>query len=123
MGLWPTTLLIADEELKLLVTSPAGDDLLKARLPRQARHLRALLTLLEGVALWSGAPLYAVISAGTRPDARLGCEAWTDDLWPAESPLVHFDFVSPLPRLRRPIVGVGDFRDVRRQLHLVWSKR
>jgi hypothetical protein len=123
MGLWPTTLRIVDEELKLLVTSPAGDDLIKARLPRQARHPRALLTLLEGVALWSGEPLYAVISAGAHPDAWLGCEAWTDELWPAESPLVHFDFASPLPRLRRPLRGVGNFRDVRRQLHLVWSKK
>ena len=67
MALWPTTLRIGDKELKLLVTSPEGDDLLKARLPIQPPHPRALLTLLEGVALWSGEPLYAVISAGEPP--------------------------------------------------------
>jgi hypothetical protein len=32
MAQWPTTIRIA-EDLKLLVTSPRGDDLLKARLP------------------------------------------------------------------------------------------
>ena len=35
MPMWPTTLLIGDPDLKLLVTSPEGNDLIKARLPRQ----------------------------------------------------------------------------------------
>jgi hypothetical protein len=122
MALWPTTLRIGDDQLKLLVTSPEGDDLLKARLPRQPRHPRALLTLLEGVALWGGEPLYAVISAGNHRDDWLGSETWGDDLWPAESPLVHFDFAIPSSRAHRPLRGVGDFRDVRRQFRLVRSK-
>jgi len=119
---WTTTLRIGDDEVKLLVTSHASDDLIKARLARQPRHPRALLTLLEGVALWSGEPLYAVISAGGRPDDWLGCETWGDDLWPAESPLVHFDFAVPPSRSRRLLRGVGDFRDVRPRLRLVRSK-
>ena len=122
MAVWPTTLRIGDPDLKLLITSPEGDDLVKARLPRQTRHPRALLTMLEGVALWSGEPLYAVISAGNHRDDWLGCETWGDDLWPAESPLVHFDFAIPPPRSRRPLRGVGDFRDVRQLRSLVWSK-
>jgi hypothetical protein len=122
MALWPTTLRIGDEELKLLVTSPQGDDLLKARLPNRPPHPRALLTLLEGVALWSGEPLYAVISAGEHRNDWLGCEAWGEELWPTESALVHFDFAIPPPRARRILRGVGDFRAVRRQLRLVWSK-
>jgi hypothetical protein len=122
MALWPTTLRIGDPDLKLLITSPEGDDLIKARLPRQTRHPRALLTLLEGVALWSGEPLYAVISAGPHRDDWLGSETWGDDLWPAESALVHFDFAIPPSRAHRPLRGVGDFRDVRRQLRLVRSK-
>jgi hypothetical protein len=89
MSLWPTTLRIGDAELKLLVTSPQGDDLIKARLPRVPRHPRALLTLLEGVALWSGEPLYAVISAGSHHDDWLGCETWGDDLWPIRSAGCH----------------------------------
>lgn len=121
MALWPTTLRIAQRELKLLVVSPDGDDLIKARLPTQPPHPRALLTLLEGVALWSGEPLLAAISAGEHRDAWLGSEQWCEDLWPAESALVHFDFAMPPPRARRPLRGVGDFRDVRRQLHL-WPR-
>ena len=119
---WTTTLRIGDDEVKLLVTSHASDDLIKARLARQPRHPRALLTLLEGVALWSGEPLYAVISAGEHRDDWLGCEAWGEDLWPAESALVHYDFAIPPQRPRRVLRGVGDFRAVRRQLRLVWSR-
>jgi hypothetical protein len=123
MTLWPTTLRIGDEHLLLLVTNQEGDDLIKARLPRLPRHPRALLTLLEGVALWSGEPLYVVISAGNHRDDWLGCETWGDELWPTESPLVHFDVAIPPARARRPLRGVGDFRAARRQLRLVWSKK
>src|ERR1019366_8173705 len=122
MALWSTTLRLG-EDLKLLVTSPEGDDLIKARLPIRPPHPRALLTLLEGIALFSGEPLYAVISAGEDRDAWLGSEQWCEALWPAESSLVHFDFAIPPPRPRRTLRGVGDFREVRRQLRLVWSRR
>ncbi len=122
MAQWPTTLRIG-EDLKLLVTSPQGDDLIKARLPVRPPHPRALLTLLEGVALFSGEPLYAVISAGEDRDDWLGSEQWGEDLWPTESPLVRFDFAIPPPHRRHTLRGVGDFRDVRRQLRLVWVKK
>ncbi len=121
MALWSTTLRI-EEELKLLVTSQEGDDLIKARLPLRPPHPRALLTMLEGIALFCGEPLCVVISAGSDPDAWLGSEQWCEDLWPAESPLVRFDFTIPPPRPRRRLRGVGDFRNVRRQLRLVWSR-
>ena len=122
MALWPTTLRIGGEDLKLLVTSPQGDDLLKARLPLRPPHPRALLTLLEGVALWSGEPVLAVISAGAHRDDWLGSDVWGDELWTFESPLDHFDFATPPCRARRTLVGLGDFREVRRDLRLVWSK-
>jgi hypothetical protein len=118
---WPTVLRIGGRELKLLVASPQGDELLKARLPVRPPRPRALLTLLEGVALWSGEPVLAVISAGAHRDAWLGSEEWGDDLWPTESPLVHFDYATPLVRART-LVGVGDFREVRRDLRLLWSR-
>jgi hypothetical protein len=121
MALWPTTLRIGDQDLKLLVTDPEGNDLIKARLPVRP-HPRALLTMLEGVALWSGEPLYAVISAGKHRDDWLGCEAWGEDLWPAESALVHFDFAIPRARGRRRLRGVDDFSDLHRQLRLAGSK-
>jgi hypothetical protein len=121
MAQWPTTIRL-DQDLRLLVSSPQGDDLLKARLPIRPPHPRALLTLLEGLALWSGEPLYAAISAGEQDDDWLEANVWCDELWPTESALVHFDFALPPPRPRRVIRGVGDFRAVRRQLRLVWSR-
>ena len=122
MAQWPTTIRL-DQDLRLLVTDPQGKDQIKARLPLRPKHPRALLTLLEGVALYSGEPLYAVISAGNHLDDWLGCETWGEDLWPAESPLVQFDFVTPhASRPGRPLRGVGDFRVLRRQLRLVWSR-
>jgi len=121
MSLWSTTLRIG-ADMKLLVTSPEGDDLIKARLPLRPPHPRALLTMLEGIALFSGEPLCAVISAGASRAGWAGSEDWCDDLWPAESPLVHFDFALPAPRARRRLRGVGDFRDVRQQLRLVRSR-
>ena len=78
MALWPTTARIA-RDLKLLVTSPEGDDLIKARLPIRPPHPRALLTMLEGIALYSGEPLCVVISAGEHRDAWVGSEQWCED--------------------------------------------
>jgi hypothetical protein len=121
MAQWPTTLRI-DKDLKLLVTSPEGDDLIKARLPIRPQHPRALLTLLEGVALFSGEPLYVVMSVGDEVECWVGVEHWSELLWPTESPLVQFDFATPPAHPRRTLRGVGDFRTVRRQLRLVWSR-
>lgn len=39
---------------------------------------------------------------------------------PRESPLVHFDFAIPR-RAHRTLVGMGDFREVRRYLRKVES--
>jgi hypothetical protein len=116
MARWPTTLRIGGKELKLRVTSPYGDDLLKARFPVLTSHPRALLTLLEGVALWSGEPLHAAISASAQRDDWLYSEEWGDEFWPPESPLVHFDFAIQ-PHVRR----IGDLRAVRRYLRMVGS--
>jgi hypothetical protein len=121
MATWPTAMRI-DRDLKLLVQNEQGDDVIKARLPLHPRHPRALLTMLEGVALFSGQPLSVVISAGESLEDWLGSEQWCEELWPAESPLVGFDFAIPPPRTRRTLRGVGDFRRVRRQLRLVWSQ-
>ncbi len=122
MAQWPTRIRIGAADLKLLVSDSQGDDQIKARLPLRPPHPRALLTLLEGVALWSGEPLVVVISADSHRDDGLGLETWIDDLWPAESPLVRFEVVLPRVGPRRTIGGVGDFRSVRRQLRLVWSR-
>jgi len=117
---WPTTLRI-ERDIRLLVRNPQGDDLIKACLPLRPAHPRALVTILEGIALFAGKPVHAVISAGSG-DAGLEFEQWCDDLWPAESPLVQFEFALPVRRTRRRVEGAADVRGGRRQLRLVWSR-
>lgn len=98
-------------EVRLLITSPEWGDVLKARLPLPPAHPRALLTLLEGIALWSGAALSAAIVAEPDCPSWLGSELFGDELWPSESLLVRYEVVgrgSP-KRLR----GLGDFRRLR----------
>jgi hypothetical protein len=87
-------------------------DLIKARLPLAPRHPRALLTLLEGVALWRGQPLRVVLFADGSSVPWLGSDLFGDELWPGESPLVSFAIAHR--GRRRRLDGVGDFRALRR---------
>jgi hypothetical protein len=114
MSSWLAKLLLApDGSSKLLIEGPDGD-LLKARMPRP-NHPRALLTTLEGVALWTGSPLCAAISADGRCNPMHAAALFGAD-WPAESALVRFVAAVPRARGRRTrIPGVGEFR----QLHLL----
>lgn len=106
--------------MRVLVTDCEGSDLLKASLPLPARHPRAMLTLIESLALWSGERIGAVISAA---DPSAPSAQWLDEAWPDESALVRFEFVAPRDRRRRRLDGVSDFRDLRRlQLALPWSR-
>lgn len=119
MTLWPTTLRI-ERDIRLLVRNPQGDDLIKARLPLRPSHPRALVTILEGIALFAGTPVRAVISAGNR-HSSLEFEQWCDELWPAESPLVQFEF-APARRVHHRAHDAADVHSARRQLRLVWSR-
>jgi hypothetical protein len=104
MAAWKTTLRVRPEAVKLLVRAEEGDDLLKAQLPAYCKHPRALLTLLEGLALWCGTtPLCVAIAAEVPVSHSLGLGPFSDldDGWPASSPLVRFDFDVPPPRGRR----------------------
>jgi hypothetical protein len=96
--------------MKLLVTDARDNDLLKARMAVRPDHPRALLTLLEGVALWSGQPIRAAIYVAGPVEHSLGLGEF-DDQWPRESALVRLDFAAP--RRRRRISGLGDFRQLR----------
>lgn len=102
---------ITTSEARLLITGLDWGDVLKAQLPVHPSHPRALLTLLEGLALWSGAKLTVAIVA--EPD----CPTWHmsglfgDELWPSESQLVRYE-VADRVRPKR-LRGLGDFRKVR----------
>jgi hypothetical protein len=115
MGPWMGTVRVTTREVKLLVYDPQEGDLLKARLPPGAQHPRALLTLLEGLALWRGRPLRVVVSATSAGDGRpCWCDSglFGDELWPAESQLVRYDLGGRANRPRR-LAGLGDFRPLR----------
>ena len=112
---WSGTVRVTTREVKLLVYDRQEGDLLKARLPPGAQHPRALLTLLEGLALWRGQPLRVVVSATSASDGRpiwCGSGLFGDELWPAESQLVRYDLGGRASRPRR-VVGLGDFRALR----------
>lgn len=112
---WKGVVRATSREVKVLVFEPQQGDLLKARLPLRAQHPRALLTLLEGVALWRGQPLRVVVSAASADDGRpFWCDSglFGDELWPGESQLVRYEVGGRDSRPRR-LVGLGDFRPLR----------
>jgi len=114
MSRWKTGLEVLPDAVQVLMTSPEGDDVVKARLPGYPDHPRALLTVLEGLALWCGEPLDVAIFAANSVSHSLGLGPFSDsDTWPVESALVHFEFVAPGPRGRR-IRSLGDFDRLRR---------
>jgi hypothetical protein len=108
---WKPVLRVTRGHAMLLVTTETGD-LLKAKLPLSPHHPRALLTLLEGLALWSGEPLSVVVSAPESSDWA-GSGLFGDELFPAESQLVQFRVGRRGCRGRR-LRGVADFRSLRR---------
>lgn len=108
---WMARVELSPQQVRLLVEDSEGDRL-KARLPGRPAHPRALVTLLEGLALWSGAPLPAVLGAGARWDPSCASSLFGDGGMPADSALVWFEVAEPRLRARR-IRGVGDFRGVR----------
>ena len=102
---------IREPALQILVLDGAGD-LMKARLPLRSEHPRALVTVLEGLAMWQGHRLDAVQYVDARaPD----CIDWAfpnADLRGHRSPLVDFS-TRVHGGTRRRIRGVGDFRQLR----------
>jgi hypothetical protein len=98
--------------VKVLVTDEQGDEVLRTRLPRPNNHPRALLTLLEGVALWSGAPVSAVISAAGLEPGSSASELFGAPWAPADSALVRLDVVEG--RRQYHLRGLGRFSEVLR---------
>ena len=110
---WRVTLEVKPQSIKVLVTEPEGDEVLKAVFSGYPGHPRALLTLLEGVALWSGSALCAAISAEHPVSHSLGLGSFGDlDTWPEQSALVSFVFVDPTRPRRR--IGRISFQTLRR---------
>lgn len=113
MRAWRCTLHVTQQEAKLLLSSEEQGDLLKARLDSRPSHPRALLTLLEGLSLWNGQPLYVALHVDERCRLEPGSMLLGDELWPAESALVRFE-LAPRGRRRGRLGGLGDFRALRK---------
>jgi hypothetical protein len=110
---WRRTLRVTSREVRLLVTAPEGD-LVKARLDAHPCHPRALLTLLEGLSLWSGEPLRVALDASDYRPGWPSSMLFGDGDWPGESALVRFELVHR-GRQRARLDGLGDFRALRRR--------
>lgn len=118
MDPWKITLQPTPQAVRLLLTDPHRNEVLKAALPPTPSHPRAALALLETLALWVGRPITAAISAEPSGTTLCAEALFVDGLLPAETALVRFEPL--LTRARRTLPGVGDFRQLR-LIHGRWS--
>lgn len=114
MERWASCIQVKQGKVLLLVKDPHQGDVLRASLPLQSNHPRAILTLLEGMALYQGGRLTTVLCADEGYPPWLGSGLFGDELWPAESPLVRFEVVARGHRKR--LKGLGDFSSLHRVL-------
>lgn len=104
------------EITRVLVQNGPEETLLKARLPRSPRHPRAIETLCEALALWSGQRVCAALVADGS-ETSCGTKPWLDTFDAiARTPLFEIQFVSSVrpTRERDRLEGLGSFRDLRR---------
>lgn len=108
---WKVLLELTPTAVRLLVTDQQGD-IVKAQLAGYPDHCRALMFILEGLALWRGSPLSVVVSADHPVDHSFGMGPFGDN-WPEDSALVRFQFVGVDKPDGSRIGGIGDFRVLR----------
>jgi hypothetical protein len=96
---WETRLEITAESVWLLVTDQ-GRIVLEARFTGHPVHRRALVLILEALALWQGKRLCAVITAGSVVHPTLGLGEDGDE-WLPENPLVEYMHVESPSRYHR----------------------
>jgi len=108
IGTWSARVRLRPVRLELVVTD-LERDLLRASLPMPQSHPRALVTVLEGLALWQGAVLRTAVYADERADwsGLFGLGLCGSTLEDPASPLIDAHEVSPSCRRRR--LGQLDF--------------
>lgn len=117
------TIVPRTNETRILMTQ-GPDDVLMARLaPVTAAHHRwAAPMLLQALSTWQGRPVRVVLSADA--EDSLYSLGLSDGLGLGEHTLYYVvDVVDPRAERRvRRLRGLGDFREARRHLRLVWSR-
>jgi hypothetical protein len=94
--------------LQMVGTGWDGETLLKARLSDRPAHPRALLTVLEGLALWTGRRLPTALAVDGSSTSSIELLLPDGLCW--DSPLVEVHLVDR-QRRRSRLDGVGDLRD------------
>lgn len=106
----------ASETTRVLALDGPGRTLLKARLPPDPHHPKALGALCEAMALWCGRKVHAAVAA-ERLGAFCATTQWleTFDAVSSQSLLYEVDYVRGLrPSYERDLIeGMGDFKDLR----------
>lgn len=102
IGTWSARVRLRPVRLELVVTD-LERDLVRASLPTPQLHPRALVTVLEGLALWQGAALRTAVVADERADwsGLYGLGLCGTGLEDPASPLVDAHEVYPARRRRR----------------------
>lgn len=110
---WNTTMKLGPNAVLVLMTDENHNEILKARLPLQSIHPRAVISLMEGLALWAGQPLTVALCAAERSGPTYAQWLFGAGRWPESSALVSYDVIEARRGRRRTISGVGDFRQLR----------
>jgi hypothetical protein len=104
---------------RVLAMAGPHDTILKARLSRSPSHPRAMVSLIEAIALWQGLPVRAALCADARhdgSDTSLFRETFSD----AGGLLYTLCWIPAPERGRRggrhDITGMGEFADLRQLL-------
>lgn len=116
------TLIPSPTETRLLMTEGLDDRLIAKLAPvAGVRHRWAAPMLLEALSLWQSRPVRVVISAAAAD--YLYPLGLVDGLGLGVS-TAHYavDVLEPAQGRGRRLRGLGDFREARRQLRLVWSR-
>lgn len=104
-------------EVRMMLAAPAASTIMKARMPNPPAHRRAVISLLEAIALWHGRPLRAVIDADAE-DVRQNPARWAMLLGDAPELAVAVEWaaVPRPPKKDRYLAPMGDFTGARQLL-------
>lgn len=103
---------------RVIAQAGPGETLLKARLAPRPTSPRAVSALLEGLALWQGAPIRAALCVEPGADTCVTSSFLESVADYGQAPLYEISVVDAGRRRRRRdrLDGMGDFRDLRQLL-------